>query len=163
MNNQCLRSLARAKYEILHNKILSNKSWCNAEIYKPGKYAFYKTPYRIKVHWWNNRAYNATLKIIDKKGKINFLEFNIPGSFPENWDRQLENLDAYIMSSLVFDKICRLSDDGYSIGYSLSELCKKKEYVEIIQPYEGSKMQIEADMMAPDFAYLDEPKIALPF
>ena len=96
-------------------------------------------------------------------GKRNFFEVKISGTFNDSYDRQLGNLNPDALA-MVFNELCKLSDEGQSLIYLESELCQKKQPIEFIKPYEGSSLKIEADLLAPDFAYLDKPvDLCLPF
>ena len=156
------KSHAKAMYEVLHKKLLATvDTYIEAEIYKYDKYALLSSPYRIKVSWWaKGRSRKSSIMKISPDGKISFVDVKIFRQF-DLYDRQMRNLDACSMS-IVFNEMCRLSDEGYSLVYMKSELCKKKEPVEFIKPYEGSSLQIEADILAPDFAWMDKP-IEFPF
>lgn len=151
------RSLAHVQWEILHDKFRGENSWCNAMIYKTSTFKLW----RIRCSWFEHRSMNSTLYKVDAHGKSSFFEVKIPGTFNDNWDKAIQNFDPLAMNT-VFSEICRLSDEGYTIALHKSEICKKKEIVEVIKPFEGSSLQIEADMKAPDFAYLDKQEI-LPF
>ena len=152
------KSHAEAMYEVLHKKLLATtNAWIEAEIYKPGRFAQLFSPYRIKVSWWaKGRSRKSSIMKMSVNGKSSFVDVKIPGHFKDPYDRQVRNLDACSMS-IIFNEICKLSDEGYSLVYMNSELCKKKEPVEFIKPYEGSSLQIEADLLAPDFAWMDKP------
>lgn len=93
---------------------------------------------------------------VSPNGKRSFFEVKLAGTFNDVYDRQLRNLDASAMAT-VFNELCRLSNEGHSIIYLESELCQKRQPIEVIKPYEGSSLQIEADLLAPDFSYLDRP------
>lgn len=100
---------------------------------------------------------------VSPNGKRSFFEVKIPGTFNDKYDRHLRNLDAVAMAT-VFNELCKLSDEGQSLIYLESELCQKKQPIEFIKPCEGSSLKIEADLLAPDFAYLDKPvDLCLPF
>ena len=157
------KSHARAMYEVLHKKLLATvETYIEAEIYKPGRFALLSSPYRIKLSWWAKGRYRkSSIMKISANGKSSFVDIKILGWFNDSYERQMRNLDACSMS-IIFNEMCRLSDEGYSLVYMNSELCKKKEPVEFIKPYEGSSLQIEADILAPDYAWADE-SLEFPF
>lgn len=158
MENKISRSLAFAMYTVLHKKLLgkSEYTWINASIYKPGKWQMLVDHYRLKLSGWKGRPRTSSVMAVSPNGNRKFFEVKIPGQFTEDYYRQLRNLDAVAMST-IFNALCKLSDEGHSIVYLESEICKKKEVIEFIKPYEGSSLLIEADLLAPDFAYLDRP------
>lgn len=156
METNVSRSLAFAMYTVLHKKLLDAYNWIEAEIYQPGKYPSFSAPWRVKVSGWNGRYRRSSIMTVSPNGKRNFFEVKIAGTFNDAYYRQLHNLDAGAMAA-VFNELCRLSNEGHSIIYLESKLCQKRQPIEIIKPYEGSSLQIEADLLAPDFSYLDRP------
>ena len=101
--------------------------------------------------------------VVSPNGKRSFFEVKISGVFNDSFDRKLYNLDASAIAT-VFNELCKLSDEGQSLIYLESKRRQKKQPIEFIKPYEGSSLKIEADLLAPDFAYLDKPvDLCLPF
>ena len=164
METNVSRSLARSMYDVLHKKLLGESDWITAEIYQPGKCPSCLSDWRMRVSGWRNGRYmRSSIMTMSSNGKRNFFEVKIPGVFNDSYDRQLRNLDVDAMAT-VFNELCKLSDEGLSLIYLESELYKKKQSIEFIKPYEGSSLKIEADLLAPDFAYLDKPvDLCLPF
>jgi len=158
------RSLARSMCDLLHKKLLGESSWITVEIYQPGKYPSCFGTWRMRLSGWRNGRYRKSpIMTVSPNGKRNFFEVKISGTFNDSYDRQLGNLNSDALAT-VFNELCKLSDEGLSLIYLESELCQKKQPVEFIKPYEGSSLKIEADLLAPDFAYLDKPAdICLPF
>jgi hypothetical protein len=85
----------------------------------------------------------------------------------------IHNSTCYIVNTLpskwvayIFDELCKMSDQGMKLILMPRSIHNGQhiEPITLMKPYEGSQLQIEADLKSPDYAYLDEAKsFVVPF
>lgn len=167
MERKVSRSLAYAMCEVLRKRLLNhlNAFIYDAYLYKPNNnlYGYFDSSWRVRLSWHGNIVGNSPLMKVDAAGKVSFFNLNAHLDNPDVWGRHIHCLNND-NTALLFNELCRLSDEGYAIAAYKSELRKKKEIITFIQPFEGSSMQIEADLLQPDFADMDPLSLLpLPF
>jgi hypothetical protein len=119
--------------------------------------------------WKNTKVGHTTLMKVGSDGKPKFIKFNL-GSFDEYNQTSLSIPFGHMSRLLfcaIFDEICRISDEGYSIVYYESQTIypntRTKTLHTFLPPMQGSILQIKADMRSPDFAYMDKKVNPIPF
>ena len=116
------------------------------------------------------RTHSVALKYEDTSKRLHFFRPKFDYSF--FWEVPFNSYGIYSLSNMprkwtseIFDQICALSDAGNKfVLVTYEPKTKKKDTIAFMEPYEGSKWQIEADLRAPDYASLDwRNEIELPF
>lgn len=163
-------SLQAAKFAIYDKLCHRHGFMCNSKLVRTDSI---ELDFRLVMSIYGSSfstAHQVSLKYESPDKRRHFFKPKLDGCFL--WEAKPEDDGAWHMlylprkwSSEIFDQICALSDAGNSIILSIYEpKTKKKDTFVLMQPYEGSKWQIEADLKAPDFSSLDwRDNIKLPF
>ena len=110
----------------------------------------------------------AVLMAESLDGKLHYAAVTLPAAvFSEwsSWSRRSSKRDTVHLSMLpmewtahVLDDLCKMSDTGVKLVYVKKSAKRgvKSEVSVFLDSYHGAKVQIEAELAAPEFAYLDE-------
>ena len=171
IDNSIPHSLMHAKY-IVFNELCRSSDlmfiFGNAVYRTPHDWRYEKCMIRLGF-WKNTKVRHTTLMKVGSDGQAKFIKFNL-GQFDEDnptaLNISLEHMTRPLFCA-IFDEICRISDEGYSIVYYESQTIyprtKTKTLHTFLPPMQGSILQIKADMLSPDFAYMDKKIDSLPF
>ena len=164
IDNSIPQSLMQAKYEVF------NELCRNGELMFIFNNVVYRTPHdwkyekcMIRLGFWKNaKVRHTTLMKVGKDGQAKFIKFNL-GQFDEYDPNALSIPFGHMSRPLfcaIFDEICRISDEGYSIvcyeSQTIYPNIRTKTLHTFLPPMQGSILQIKADMRSPDFAYMDK-------
>lgn len=163
-----LNSLVHAKYIVFQNLCMNHdpKFIFGNELYR-NKHDIFGERWKLKLGWFNNRSTSkATLMKTDFKKKPHFITFNLGPYFTSQHTNEcfISYMNRHEFG-IIFDELCRISDEGYAIVYRIPKFTSAHPGISpgiytFIPPNSGSKLQIEADLLSPDFPYLDDK---LPF
>ena len=161
--SQELRSLQFAKYQVW--KKLEKE--CNAMFGTYLKNIKYTPFYQLYLSAFDCnlscRISRCPLKYIDSNGKMHVFKIELPSGFFIDYGfdvRDGKYLFSFMSSywtSFIINKIWQLSDEGMKFVLDFKQTkTRAKVQKTFLEPYQGAKMQIEADFMSPDYASMDE-------
>ena len=174
MEIQDTPSLQAAKVQVFKDLCRKTDFVFSSKLVKTKRAISIWPEFRVVLSKFNNRLstciHHVALKYEDLGKRLHFFKPKIDGTLllgTDFYDKDELHLDLMPrkLTSTVFDQLCELSDSGCRIVLQTYEpKTKKKEMVVFIDAYEGSKLQIEADLKAPDFASLDwRETVQMPF
>lgn len=159
-----LNSLVYAKYRVFQNLCMNHDpKFIFGNVLYRNKHDVLGEKWKLKLGWFNCRFTSKTaLMKIDFKQKPSFITFNFGPYFTSQHSDicDISYMNRYEFGA-IFDELCRISDEGYAIVYRVPKFTSAHPGISpgiytFIQPNSGSNLQIEADLLAPDFAYLDD-------
>ena len=164
VDNTVPDSLNYAKLKIFEGVCFNNEhNPILGQCLKKNKHDFLGKKWTLRVGWFafaKNKVKTAKLMKQDPNGKISNIYFNLGMNQVDGIRNYvyLEQLSRPIFGA-IFDEICRLTNEGYSIGYYVTPdkglPIRTKTFSVLLKPYQGSELLIEADLSSPDYAYLD--------
>lgn len=164
VDNTVPESLNYAKFRVFEGVCLHHEpKLIMTNRLKKNEHDFLGRKWALHVGWFaNSKTKSAKLMKQDLNGAVSNMYFNLGLNLKFYGIENMIYLNRMPKSifGAIFDEICRLTNEGYSIGYYVtpdkSSHINTKTFSVLLKPYQGSELLIEADLSSPDYAYLDK-------